>query len=54
MFRFHALNIGKLAKGNDTGFIPCTAKGIMEILKESNVKVEGSRAVVVGRSQIVV
>lgn len=49
---FHEINVGKLTIGEDT-FIPCTAKGIVELLKENNIKIEGQNCVVVGRSNIV-
>lgn len=49
---FHPVNVGKLVQG--TGNIcPCTPKGIMTILKELNVDIQGKDAVVVGRSIIV-
>ena len=49
---FHELNVGKLTIGEDT-FVPCTAKGIIELLIENNIKIEGQNCVVVGRSNIV-
>lgn len=49
---FHEINVGKLMIGEDT-FVPCTAKGIIELLKENNIKIEGQNCVVVGRSNIV-
>lgn len=49
---FHEINVGKLTIGEDT-FVPCTAKGIIELLKENNIKIEGQNCVVVGRSNIV-
>jgi methylenetetrahydrofolate dehydrogenase (NADP+)/methenyltetrahydrofolate cyclohydrolase len=49
---FTAVNMGNLVIGHD-GLIPCTPYGIMELLKRSNVKVEGKHAVVIGRSNIV-
>ncbi len=49
---FHPLNIGNLVAGRK-GLVPCTPAGIMEILKRSRVPLEGARAVVVGRSDIV-
>lgn len=49
---FHELNVGKLTIGEDT-FVPCTAKGIVELLIENNIKIEGQNCVVVGRSNIV-
>lgn len=33
--------------------VPCTPAGIMEILREYNVELEGKTAVIIGRSNIV-
>lgn len=44
-------NLGKLFVGDRSGFIPCTAKGIMKILEPYDLA--GKNAVVVGRSNIV-
>lgn len=49
---FHPMNVGKLWRGED-GFIPCTPLGITELLKASDIKMDGANAVVVGRSLIV-
>jgi len=49
---FHPVNVGKLMIGQDT-FISCTPYGIIKMLEEYNVKIEGANAVVVGRSNIV-
>lgn len=49
---FHELNVGKLMIGEET-FVPCTTKGIIELLKANNIKIEGMNCVVVGRSNIV-
>lgn len=49
---FHAVNVGKLSSGLD-GFVPCTPLGIMELLKEYDVNLQGIDAVVIGRSNIV-
>lgn len=49
---FHELNVGKLMIGEDT-FVPCTTKGIIELLKENDIEIEGKNCVVVGRSNIV-
>lgn len=49
---FHAQNTGKLFSGQ-AGFVPCTPKGIMEILAEYGIDVQGMDAVIVGRSNIV-
>lgn len=51
---FHPINIGRLAqKGRDPLFVPCTPSGVMVLLERSGVVLEGSRAVVLGRSNIV-
>ncbi|OZJ03838.1 C-1-tetrahydrofolate synthase, cytoplasmic [Bifiguratus adelaidae] len=51
---FHAVNIGNLTKkSGEPLFLPCTPKGVMHLLESTNVKLEGKRAVVVGRSDIV-
>ena len=51
---FHPINIGRLAqKGRESLFVPCTPAGIMYLLKDSGVNLEGAEAVVLGRSNIV-
>ncbi len=51
---FHPLNIGRLSmKRRDPLFVPCTPKGCIELLDRSGVNIEGSHAVVLGRSNIV-
>lgn len=45
-------NVGKLVIGEDT-FVPCTAAGIIELLGQNNIEIEGKNCVVVGRSNIV-
>lgn len=51
---FGANNIGELAKrGGRPLFTPCTPKGIMVMLEESGVDLNGKNAVVLGRSDIV-
>ncbi len=49
---FNPYNVGKLCLGQDT-FISCTPNGIMKILEEYGINVEGKETVVVGRSNIV-
>lgn len=49
---FHPINIGKMMTGQDA-FLPCTPYGIMELLHDSGISIEGKHAVVVGRSNIV-
>lgn len=51
---FGVNNIGELAKrGGHPLFTPCTPKGVMVLLKESEVDIKGKNAVVLGRSDIV-
>ena len=49
---FHPENAGLLSIGKPR-FIPCTPKGIMEILKYYKINLDGKHVVVVGRSNIV-
>ena len=49
---FNPVNVGRLSMGKP-GFTPCTPRGVMELLKEENVRIEGAECVVVGRSNIV-
>ncbi|MCP5105007.1 MAG: bifunctional methylenetetrahydrofolate dehydrogenase/methenyltetrahydrofolate cyclohydrolase FolD [bacterium] len=51
---FHPINIGRLSmKRRDPLFVPCTPKGCIELLDRIGVTIEGKRAVVLGRSNIV-
>jgi methylenetetrahydrofolate dehydrogenase (NADP+)/methenyltetrahydrofolate cyclohydrolase len=49
---FHPVNAGKLALGRPV-FVPCTPAGIIELLEDNAIEIRGTRACVVGRSQIV-
>ncbi len=49
---FHPANVAGLWQKR-THVAPCTPKGIMKILDEYNVQIEGKQAVVIGRSNIV-
>jgi methylenetetrahydrofolate dehydrogenase (NADP+)/methenyltetrahydrofolate cyclohydrolase len=49
---FHPLNAGRLAAGQP-GLVPCTPRGVMHLLAEAGVALQGARALVLGRSQIV-
>ncbi len=49
---FHAENFGMLLQGRES-FYPCTPWGVMRMLQEENVRIEGAEAVVIGRSNIV-
>jgi len=46
------MSTGLLAQGRP-GLVPCTPRGVMELLRHAGVELEGARAVVVGRSQLV-
>ena len=49
---FHPENLGLLALGRPR-FVPCTPAGILHLLDREGIELRGSRAVVVGRSNIV-
>ena len=49
---FHPLNVASLWLKQDCT-LPCTPKGIIKMLKEAGVEIQGKRAVVIGRSNIV-
>lgn len=49
---FHPSNVGKIVIGK-YDFLPCTPAGIMSLLDYYNIKIEGKRCVVIGRSNIV-
>lgn len=48
-----SINLGKLFKNDSSAIAPATAKGILELLKEYEIDIEGKDAVVIGRSDIV-
>jgi len=51
---FHPMHVGNLAlKSRKPEFVACTPLGCMELLKRSNISVEGKNVVVVGRSNTV-
>ncbi len=49
---FHPYNLGRLFTGNPY-HMACTPKGIIELMDRSSISIEGKRAVIVGRSNIV-
>jgi methylenetetrahydrofolate dehydrogenase (NADP+)/methenyltetrahydrofolate cyclohydrolase len=49
---FHPVNLGRLVSGR-AGLVACTPAGCMEILRRNNIVIDGSNAVVLGRSDIV-
>ena len=46
-------NLGKLFSGEEPYVYPCTPKGILLLLDEYNIELEGRHVVVVGRSNLV-
>lgn len=50
---FTPYNFGKLFSGEIPTVYPCTPKGIILLLKEYNLTIEGKNVVIVGRSNIV-
>ena len=46
------INAGRLVQGIPS-LVPCTPKGIIDLLDEYNIKIEGSQVVVIGRSVLV-
>jgi methylenetetrahydrofolate dehydrogenase (NADP+)/methenyltetrahydrofolate cyclohydrolase len=49
---FHPYNRGELVAGNPL-YVPCTPRGIMELISHTGIELAGKEAVVVGRSNIV-
>ena len=49
---FNPVNVGKLTLGQK-GFVSCTPFGVIKMLEEYNIDIEGKNAVVLGRSNIV-
>ena len=49
---FNPINVGKLALGQET-FVSCTPLGVIKLLEEYNIEIEGKNAVIIGRSNIV-
>ena len=50
---FHPVNVGRLTAGDlEAGYVPATPAGVMRLLREEEVKLRGTEAVVVGRSDI--
>ena len=49
---FNPINVGNLSIG-EKGFVSCTPAGIIELLKRSNVEIDGKNCVIIGRSNIV-
>ncbi len=46
-------NIARVFAGDDTGFAPCTAEAVVEVLKANDISLTGKRVVIMGRSMVV-
>ena len=46
------INIAKVFAGDTTGFSPCTAEAVIEVLKAYDIELTGKRVTVVGRSMV--
>lgn len=49
---FHPTNVASLYL-KQPGIVPCTPKGILEVLESADITIEGKKACVIGRSNIV-
>jgi methylenetetrahydrofolate dehydrogenase (NADP+)/methenyltetrahydrofolate cyclohydrolase len=49
---FHPESVGRLSIGQ-RGFVSCTPAGVIQLLKRSDIEIEGKECVVIGRSNIV-
>lgn len=49
---FNPINVGKLSIGEDC-FVSCTPAGVIKMLEEYNIEIEGKNVVIIGRSNIV-
>ena len=47
------INLAKVYAGDESGFAPCTAEAVIEILDFEGIDLKGKRAVVVGRSLVI-
>ncbi len=48
-----SINMAKVYSGDDTGYAPCTAEAVLEMLKFAKVDLTGKRVTVVGRSLVI-
>jgi methylenetetrahydrofolate dehydrogenase (NADP+)/methenyltetrahydrofolate cyclohydrolase len=49
---FHPINVGRLVQNRAT-LVACTPSGVIELLERSQIPIAGTRAAVIGRSDIV-
>lgn len=50
---FHLDSVNRLYRNDLNGLISCTPKGIITLLKENNIEIEGADITIIGRSHIV-
>jgi len=50
---FHPMNLGRLVMGQSDGLLPCTPAGVMAMIDDAGINLQGAKAVVIGRSRIV-
>jgi methylenetetrahydrofolate dehydrogenase (NADP+)/methenyltetrahydrofolate cyclohydrolase len=46
-------NIAKIFAGEESGFAPCTAEAVVEVLKTNDIDLTGKKVIIVGRSMVV-
>jgi methylenetetrahydrofolate dehydrogenase (NADP+)/methenyltetrahydrofolate cyclohydrolase len=46
-------NIAKVFAGEESGFAPCTAEAVVEVLKANDINLTGKKVIIVGRSMVV-
>ncbi len=47
------VNIAKVFSGDETGFAPCTAEAVMEMIRHYGIELQGKQVTVLGRSMVV-
>lgn len=47
------VNMAKVFAGDESGFAPCTAEAVIEVLKANEIPIAGKRVTIVGRSLVV-
>ncbi|MFX1452478.1 MAG: bifunctional 5,10-methylenetetrahydrofolate dehydrogenase/5,10-methenyltetrahydrofolate cyclohydrolase, partial [Promethearchaeota archaeon] len=50
---FHPINVGKLANRDESGFIPCTPKGILFLLEQIVPSLEGKNVTIINHSTVI-
>ena len=47
------INIARIMMGDKSGFAPCTAQAVVELLKFYNIPIKGKNVVIIGRSLVI-